>query len=90
MSEDKAVFKCGIHDFSTTDLTKYDKHCAEVQHEYDLHIDCANGCGHILHIKPNQKLSVDSQRIPRGYLCNECLPKVKNVPEIKEAGEVQS
>lgn len=80
-------FQCGSHDFSTDNLTKWDEHCAEFEHEYDLHIDCSNNCGKKLHIKPNQKLSVKSNRIPRGYVCSDCKVKVQSVPEIKESGE---
>ncbi len=81
------AFKCGLHDFSTSNPTEWDKHCSELEHEYDVHIACANGCGTKLHIKPNQKLTADANRIPRGYLCKDCKEKVKDVPEIKEAGE---
>lgn len=87
MSEPKAVFKCSIHDYTTTDLKKWDEHCAELEHEYDLHVSCANGCGKKLHIKPTQKLSKESGRIPRGYVCNDCKVKINNVEEIKESGE---
>lgn len=80
-------FKCGIHNFSTNDGELWDKHCSDMEHEYDLHINCANGCGKKLHIKPKQKLSKESFGIPRGYVCNDCVDKVKTVPEIKEAGE---
>ena len=82
------AFVCGLHNFSTNDIISWDKHCAELDHEYDLHVNCSNGCGAKLHIKPKQKLSVESKRIPRGYLCAECKNTVKNAPEIKEAGEV--
>lgn len=82
------MFQCGLHDYTTDDIISWDKHCAELEHEYDLHIECANKCGKKLHIKPKQKLSIQSKRIPRGYLCNECRIKVQNVTEIKEAGEI--
>ena len=81
------IFKCGIHDFSTNDITESDKHFAELEHEYDLHIPCANLCGKKIHIKPKQKLDVKAGRIPRGYLCKDCQEKVKTAPEIKEAAE---
>jgi DNA-directed RNA polymerase subunit RPC12/RpoP len=81
------TFQCGLHNFSTTDITKWDEHCAETDHEYDLHINCANGCGTKLHIKPNQKVSKESNRIPRGYVCSDCKDLVQTVPEITEAGE---
>lgn len=80
-------FKCGIHEFSTSDPEKWDKHMAEFEHEYDLHIPCANLCGKSLHLKPKQKLSPLANRVPRGYLCPDCKEKVKEAPEIKEAGE---
>jgi len=82
------TFVCGVHDFSTDDIKSWDKHCAELEHEYDLHINCSNGCGVKLHIKPKQKLSAESKRIPRGYLCADCKSTIKDVVEIKEAGEV--
>lgn len=81
-------FKCGVHDFSTDDPVKWDEHIATEEHEYDLHISCNGGCGTKLHIKPKQTVSKESKRIPRGYLCNDCKEKVKDVPEIKEAGEI--
>ncbi len=81
-------FKCGKHNFSTDDPVKWDEHCAEIEHEYDLHINCAGGCGTKLHIKPNQKLSKESKRIPRGYMCADCKKNVQDVEEIKESGEV--
>ena len=80
-------FKCGIHEFSTSDPEEWDKHCSELEHEYDVHIPCANLCGHAFHIKAKQKLSPLANRIPRGYLCKDCKEKVKDAPEIKEAGE---
>lgn len=81
------IFKCGTHDFSTDNIAEWDKHCAEIEHDYDLHIPCANLCGNKIHIKPNQKLAAEAGRIPRGHLCKECQSKVQTVPEIKEAGE---
>ena len=81
------IFKCGLHDFSTSDITKWDKHCAENEHEYDLHTPCASGCGAKIHIKPKQKLGAEAKRIPRGYLCDGCKKKVKEAKAIKEAGE---
>jgi len=81
------TFQCGIHDFSTDDIKKWDEHCAELEHEYDMHVACANLCGNKIHIKPSQKLSAEANRIPRGYLCKDCQKKVVNVSEIKEDGE---
>ena len=81
------LFKCGIHDFSTNDVEKWYKHEAELEHEYDLHILCANGCGTKLHIKPKQKISKESRGIPRGYVCKDCKSKIVDVPEIKEASQ---
>lgn len=80
------TFDCGIHDFSTDDIKKWDKHCAENEHEFDLHVECE--CGKPLHIKPNQKLGPNAKRIPRGYKCQECKKKVIDAPEIKESGEI--
>ncbi len=82
----KGIFQCGVHDFSTDDIKKWDKHCEENEHEYDLHTEC--DCGHILHVKPKQKLGPKAKRIPRGYKCAECKKKVIDAPEIKEAGEI--
>ncbi len=81
------TFKCGLHNFSTNTPAEWDKHCAKLEHEYDLHAPCANKCGTKIHIKTTQKLSPDANRIPRGYLCKKCKKKVKNVTEIKEEGE---
>jgi len=81
------IFKCDVHDFSTDDITQWDEHCSEFEHEYDLHTECE--CGDTIHIKPKQKISLKSKRIPRGYKCEECKKKVADAPEIKEAGEVQ-
>lgn len=78
------IFKCAIHDFSTDTIAKMDKHCEEVEHEYDLRVDCATGCGKKIHIKVKQKLSVKSGRIPRGYMCKECREKAINPTEISE------
>lgn len=83
------TFQCGVHDFSTNDPILWDEHCAELEHEYDLHIKCAGGCGKKLHIKPKQKLAKESYGIPRGYVCADCKPKIQSVPEIKEAGETK-
>ena len=80
------TFQCGIHDFSTDDIKKWDEHCKKNEHEYDLHTEC--DCGEQLHIKPKQKLGPNSKRIPRGYKCEECKKKVIDAPEIKEAGEI--
>ena len=81
------IFKCGLHNFSTDSPIKWDEHCSKLDHEYDVHIPCANKCGNKIHIKPKQKLSADANRIPRGYLCKDCKNKVKDVTEIKEEGE---
>jgi len=83
------TFDCGIHDFSTDDVTSWDEHCAELEHEYDSHIECTGLCGKKLHIKPNIKLSPQAGRSPQGFVCPDCKEKIDNVPEIKEAGEVQ-
>lgn len=80
------IFKCEVHNFSTDDITEWDKHCEVIEHEYDLHTECE--CGKPLHIKPKQKLGPNAKRIPRGYKCEECKKKVTDAPEIKEAGEV--
>lgn len=80
------MFSCGLHDFSTANPAEWDKHCAEVEHEYDLHTPCANLCGNNIHVKPQQKLAIEAGRIPKA-LCKECQEKVKTVPEILEAGE---
>lgn len=82
-------FKCDLHDFSTSKPEAWDKHCAEFEHEYDLHTPCANLCGTQIHILPKQKLAREAKRIPRGYLCDECKKKVKDVKAIKEPGEKQ-
>ena len=81
------TFQCGIHDFSTDDIKKWDKHCQEIEHEYDLHTEC-QGCGKPLHIKPKQKLGPKSKRVPRGYKCKECKKIVIDAPEINQAGEI--
>lgn len=81
------TFKCNLHDFSCSDITKWDEHCAELEHEYDLHIPCANLCGHQIHILPKQKIAKEARRIPRGYLCDDCKKKVKDAKAIKEPGE---
>ena len=81
------MFSCGEHDFSTNDPEEYDKHCAELEHGYDLHTPCANLCGNQIHIFPTQKLAPEAGRAPRGHLCKDCREKAPNVPEIKEAGE---
>jgi len=80
------AFQCGVHDFSTDDIKKWNEHCIMIEHEYDLHTECE--CGKLLHIKPKQKLGLSSKRIPRGYKCEECKKKVVDVLEIKEAGEI--
>ena len=82
----EGIFKCGTHDFSTDDIVQWDKHCAEIEHEYDLHAECE--CGETLHVKAKQKLGPNAKRIPRGYKCEECKKKVIDAPEIKEAGEI--
>lgn len=81
-------FKCDLHDFSTSNIEEWDKHCLENEHEYDLHTPCANKCGEVIHIKPKQKLDPSAKRIPRGYLCEKCKKKVKDAKPIKEAGEI--
>ena len=81
-------FKCNLHDFSTSDTEKYDVHCAELEHEYDLHTPCANLCGNQIHILPKQKVAKEARRIPRGYLCNDCKKKVKDAKQVKEPGEL--
>ena len=80
------IFKCGAHDFSTDDISIWDKHCAENDHEYDLHTECE--CGKPIHVKAKQKLGLNAKRIPRGYKCDECKKNVADAPEIKEAGEI--
>jgi len=80
------IFQCGLHDFSTNDIIKWDEHCEGLEHEYDLHTEC--DCGVLLHVKPKQKVSKQSKRIPRGYKCKECQQKVIDAPDIKEAGEI--
>lgn len=59
----------------------------EFVHEYILHIDCATGCGKKLHIKPKQKVSKESKRVPRGYMCSDCKKNVQDVEEINVTGE---
>lgn len=80
------TFQCGLHDFSTNDIKKWDEHCAKNDHEYDLHTEC--DCGKPLHIKPKVKLGPKAKRIPRAYKCAECQKKATDAPEIKEAGEI--
>ncbi len=82
------MFDCGIHDFSTNDQTEWDKHCVELEHEYDSHIDCTGLCGEKLHIKPNIKLAPEAGRSPKGFTCKSCKEKIDTVPEIKEAGDM--
>lgn len=82
------IFQCGIHDFSTSDLKEWDKHCAEVEHEYDSHIECTGLCGAKLHIKPNIKLAPEAGRSPKGFVCPDCKKNIDTVSEIKEAGEI--
>jgi len=82
------MFDCGIHDFSTNDPEEWDKHCAELEHEYDSHIECTGECGEKLHIKPKVKLTPKAGRSPKGFVCKECKIKIDTVPEIKEAGEI--
>jgi len=82
------MFDCGIHEFSTNDPVEWDKHMAEVEHEYDSHVDCTGECGEHLHIKPNIKLAPAAGRSPKGFVCPGCKEKIENVPEIKEAGEL--
>ena len=78
------IFKCGIHDFSTDDINKSDKHYAEIEHEYDLQTECATGCGKKIHIIVKQKLSIKSGRIPRGHMCKDCRKKVPDIIDINE------
>lgn len=82
-----AIFECAVHDFSTDDIVKWDKHCAEIEHEYFLHVDCATECGKKIHIKVTQKLSTKAGRIPRGYMCKDCRDKVPNITEIHEESQ---
>lgn len=82
MSND--AFKCGLHDFSTNSIDKWDEHCAKVEHVYDLRVPCANKCGKKIHLKVKQKLAVNARRIPRGYMCNDCRKKVQSVEIIEE------
>ena len=83
----KGIFSCGTHDFSTNNLDKYDDHMAELEHEYDVHIECANMCGKRIHIKVTQKLAKSARRIPRGYLCESCKSKVQNAVIIEEEAQ---
>jgi len=83
------LFQCSTHDFSTDDIISWDEHMADIEHEYDLHTGCSI-CGVPIHIKPKQKLALQFKRIPRGYLCSECIPKIKDTPLIKEAGEINA
>lgn len=78
------MFQCGPHDYTTNDIVKWDKHCAELEHEYDLRIECATKCGKKIHIKVTQKLSTKAGRIPRGYMCKDCRGKVPNIIDINE------
>lgn len=80
------TFQCSLHDFSTDNIKEWDEHCAENEHEYDLHIECV--CGKNFHIKPKQKVTLKEKRIPRGYKCAKCTKKMMNTPEIKESREV--
>lgn len=81
------TFHCDLHDFSTDDILQWDKHCAELEHEYDIQTECATGCGEHIHIKVTQKLSTKSGRIPRGYMCKDCRGKVPNIIEISEESQ---
>ena len=82
------IFKCSEHDFSTSVLAEWDKHCLEEEHGYDLHTPCAGKCGKTIHIEPHVKLDPSARRIPRGYMCDDCKKKVEDAKEIKEAGEI--
>ncbi len=77
-------FQCGLHDFSTSNIEKWDEHCAKKDHEYDLHVPCANKCGKKIYLKVKQKVAVDSNRIPRGYVCVDCKKKIQNVEILEE------
>ena len=76
------LFKCGTHDFSTNDIVQWDKHCAELEHEYDVKTEC--NCGKKIHLKPKLKLSPKAKRIPRGLMCDDCKKSLMDVSEIKE------
>lgn len=76
------IFKCSIHDFSTDNIVKWDEHCAELEHEYDVHTEC--GCGKQIHIKPKVKLSIKSKRIPQNCICDDCKKSLMNTSEIKD------
>ena len=78
------TFQCGLHSFSTDDISKWDKHCASKEHEYDLRTTCANKCGKKIHLKVKQKVSLDAHRIPRGYMCSDCKKKVQSAEIIEE------
>lgn len=82
------IFKCGKHDFSTSDITKWDAHCKEFEHTYDLHDNCACGCGEQIHVLPRTKLDPSARRIPRGHMAEKCKVKIKEVEKIKEPGEI--
>lgn len=82
------IFKCERHDFSTSDIKLWDKHCAEVPHQYDLHDDCACGCGTEIHVMPEQTLDPSARRIPRGQMDEGCMARLKSAEKIKEAGEI--
>ena len=82
------IFKCERHEFSTSDIKLWDKHCAEVPHQYDLHDKCACGCGQSIHILDETKLDPSARRIPRGHMADACKVKIKNAEKIKEPGEV--
>lgn len=83
------IFKCDPHNFSTSDIKEWDKHLLQVEHQHDLHDNCACGCGQPIHVIVSTKLSPAAKRIPRGQMKTECTAKIKAAQHIKEDGEVQ-
>jgi len=81
------IFKCDLHQFSTSVISEWDQHCLNEEHEYDLHCNCACGCGDKIHVLPKTKLDPSARRIPRGHMADECKKKMKEAPKIKEPGE---
>lgn len=75
-------FKCEDHDFSTNDIKKYDKHMAEFEHVYDLRTKCH--CGKQIHVKPKIKLLPSANRVPTGFMCDDCKKNMMDTCEIKD------
>lgn len=71
--------RCNEHDFETTDIEEWNRHCEETGHTESGATVCAGGCGkEIIYLEiPYQRVGVKGKGIE--LKCEDCIQKQDNL-----------